>query len=139
MQHTENTYLHVSHKQTFYFSTVNIWLLLFLLKQKIKYWLVFVVCYPKVFFYFGRRARLNCGCHSSQIVVGKGTQILTTLIGVFWLCTGNDRLDVILIRGFNIMFCEILRCGTWIHTMDDHCRTFLARTSSSCHVNSCIS
>lgn len=49
-------------------------------------------------------------------------------LGVFWLCAGNDRLDVLPLSGFNVVIRSILRNGSRKHTVDDHCRTIFTRT-----------
>lgn len=54
-------------------------------------------------------------------------------IGVFWLCAGNDRLDVLSIGGGHPRLCGILRCGTRIDTLDDHRRALLPGTPAQRH------
>jgi len=56
-----------------------------------------------------------------------------TVTLVFWLCAGNDRLDVISLGGGHARLCGILRRGTWIHTLDDHSGAILSRTTAQCH------
>lgn len=60
-------------------------------------------------------------------------------IGVFWLCAGNDRLDVLLIGDISIGIRGLL-CG-WpgLHTLDDHGRAIFSRTPAQCYGHSCFS
>lgn len=61
------------------------------------------------------------------------------LIGVLWLCAGNDRLDELPVGGFHSQLRGVLRCRTWLHPVDDHRRTVLAGTQAQCHGNSSTS
>lgn len=54
-------------------------------------------------------------------------------IGVFWLCAGNDRLDVLPLGGGHPWLCGLLCRRSWIHTVDDNCGALLAGTPSQCH------
>lgn len=47
-------------------------------------------------------------------------------IGVLWLCAGNDWLDVLPIGDIDAWLCGILRRWTWLNSLDDHRRAFLA-------------
>lgn len=66
-------------------------------------------------------------------------QLLPPCIGVFRLCTGNDRLDVLSVSDINIGFCGILRCGSRVDSMDDNSRTIFTRTTAKCNGYSRIS
>lgn len=59
------------------------------------------------------------------------------LIGVFWLRAGDDRLDVIPLRGFDPQFRGLLRRRTWLNSLDDNRGTVFTRTPSCCHVDCC--
>lgn len=65
-------------------------------------------------------------------------RLLHLSLGVFRLCAGNDRLDVLPIGDINIGICGILCCWSWFHSMDDNSRTVLPRSTSQCDGNSCI-
>lgn len=54
-------------------------------------------------------------------------------IGVFWLCAGNDRLDVLSICGRYIGLCCVLCRGTRLHTLDDNGGALLPRTTAQRH------
>lgn len=56
--------------------------------------------------------------------------VTTFGIGVFWLCTGNDRLDVLPICGVRVGVCYVLCRRTRLNTMDDHCGIVLTRTQT---------
>lgn len=60
-------------------------------------------------------------------------------IGVFRLCTGNDRLDVLPIGDLGPGICGILCCWTWLHSLDDHGGTVQPRTAAECNGHSCVS
>lgn len=60
-------------------------------------------------------------------------------IGVFRLCTGNDRLDVLLIGDINTGVCRLLCRWTGLNTVDDHRRAILTRTPTQCYGHSCFS
>lgn len=47
-------------------------------------------------------------------------RLLHCCLGVFRLCAGNDRLDVLLIGDINIGICGILCCWSRIDSMDDN-------------------
>lgn len=54
-------------------------------------------------------------------------------IGVFWLCAGNDRLDVLPLGGGHPWLCGLLRRRPWLHTVDDNGGTVLAGSPAQCH------
>lgn len=57
------------------------------------------------------------------------------LIGVFWLCAGNDRLDVVHLSGVYSMFRYVLCRGARIYPLDDHGGIILARSQTRRHVH----
>lgn len=63
----------------------------------------------------------------------------TFCIGVFWLCTGNDRLDVVSVGGVHARLCCILCCWTRLHTVDDYGGIVLARTQTQRDGDRCTS
>lgn len=63
----------------------------------------------------------------------------TFCIGVFWLCTGNDRLDVISLRGVNARLCSLLCRRTRLYTMDDNGGIVLSRPKTQRDGYSCTS
>lgn len=54
-------------------------------------------------------------------------------VGILWLCTGNDRLDELPVRGLRAGLRRLLRGGPRIHSVDDHCRAVLPGTATQCH------
>lgn len=62
----------------------------------------------------------------------------TFCIGVFWLCTGNDWLDVLPIGRVHPGLCGLLCGGARLNTLDDNGGTVLARSKTQCHGNSSI-
>lgn len=63
---------------------------------------------------------------------GKSTDS-TALIGVLRLCAGNDRLDELPVRGFDVELRRVLRRGPRLHPVDDHRRAVLAGTEAQRH------
>lgn len=61
--------------------------------------------------------------------------ILRRVKGVFRLCAGDDRLDVVFIGRVDARFCRIFRRWSGLNTVDDHGRTIFARTAPGRHVN----
>lgn len=66
---------------------------------------------------------------------GRGTRFYP-LIGVFRLCAGDDRLDVIPVGSVYTQLRGVLRAGPWVHPVDDHRRALLPGPSASRHVDS---
>lgn len=58
-----------------------------------------------------------------------------SLIGIFWLRTGNDRLDVLPLGGVDVKFRCVLRRRTGLDPLDDNGRAVLARATSGRHVH----
>lgn len=54
----------------------------------------------------------------------------THSLGVFWLCAGNDRLDVLPVGRVNAGLRRVLRRRTGLDTVDDNCRTLLPGTAA---------
>lgn len=73
------------------------------------------------------------GAHNNKASKHSRTLSLPHCIGVFWLCTGNDRLDVLLVGDINASICRIFRCWPWLNTMDDNRRTILAGSTAKCN------
>lgn len=55
------------------------------------------------------------------------------LIGVFWLCAGDDRLDELPVGSVNAEFRGVLCGGTWLHPLANHGRAVLARAAPQRH------
>lgn len=58
------------------------------------------------------------------------------LIGILWLCTGNDRLDVLPLGSLHSRLRGLLRRGAGLDPLDDHGRALLPRSKTCSHVNS---
>lgn len=56
-------------------------------------------------------------------------------LGVFWLCAGNDRLDVLPVGDLDPGVRRFLRRWTWVDTVDDNGRAVLAGSTSQRHGN----
>lgn len=59
------------------------------------------------------------------------------LIGIFWLRTGDDRLDVLPVCGVDPQLCGVLRCGSGFDTLDDNGRIVLPGAQTRRHVYCC--
>lgn len=80
---------------------------------------------------------VSAGCHTlaslSQAAM-QGRTRFYALIGVLWLCAGDDRLDVLPVRCLHTQLRRILRSRARLHPMDDHCRAVLTGAPPGCHV-----
>lgn len=56
-------------------------------------------------------------------------------LGVFWLCAGNDRLDVLPVGDLDPGVRRVLRRRTGIYSVDDNGRAVLAGPSPERHGN----
>lgn len=84
-----------------------------------------------IVFFFGYHLHVTLQSLSSP---GSERTSFYRLIGVFRLCAGNDRLDVLFVGRVHVVLCQIFRHGPRFHTLDDHRRTVLARTPTRGHV-----
>uniref|UniRef100_A0A182FDC2 Uncharacterized protein n=1 Tax=Anopheles albimanus TaxID=7167 RepID=A0A182FDC2_ANOAL len=69
--------------------------------------------------------------HQQKSLSNVGTEkCYTHSLGVFWLCAGNDRLDVLPVGRVNAGLRRVLRRRTGLDTVDDNCRTLLPGTAA---------
>lgn len=68
---------------------------------------------------------------SNPVGDGKGLDYYS-LIGVFRLCAGDDRLDELPVRGVHAELRGFLRRRARLHTLVDHCRAILAGSAAEC-------
>lgn len=61
------------------------------------------------------------------------------LIGVFRLCAGDDRLDVVPVCGVDAEFRGLLRGGAGLYSLAHHGGALLARPTTQRDGHSCIS
>lgn len=65
--------------------------------------------------------------------VGDGEELDNySLIGVFRLCAGDDRLDELPVCGVHAELRGVLRRWTRLHTLVDHCRAILTGSAAEC-------
>ena len=69
--------------------------------------------------------------YTPKSLLNTGTQsCYTHSLGVFWLCAGNDRLDVLPVGSVNAGLRRVFRRRTGLDTVDDYCRAVLPRAAT---------